>query len=182
MKAVRQIVAVTLISLRAIPQRLGASLVVVVGMAGVVAVTISILSMSTGFMRTIHNSGRADRVIVLSRNSQYEFASSITRENALAIADAPGLRHAADGKPIVSAEALTTTLVTKKSNGLDFYMVLRGIGPEGLALRPEIKLTKGRMFRPATHEVIVRKSAQNEFEGLDLVLRRLPHDHFVGRG
>jgi putative ABC transport system permease protein len=168
MKAVRQIVAVTLISLRAIPQRLGASLVVVVGMAGVVAVTISILSMSTGFMRTIHNSGRVDRVIVLSRNSQYEFASSITRENALAIADAPGLRHAADGKPIVSAEALTTTLVTKKSNGLDSYMVLRGIGPEGLALRPEIKLTKGRMFRPATHEVIVGKSAQNEFEGLDV--------------
>jgi putative ABC transport system permease protein len=168
MNALRQIAAVTMIGLRAIPQRLGASLVVVVGMAGVVAVTISILSMSTGFMRTIHNSGRADRVIVLSRNAQYEFASSITRENALAIADAPGLRHAADGKPIVSAEALTAILVTKKSNGLDFYMVLRGIGPEGLTLRPEIKLTSGRMFHPATHEVIVGKSARSEFEGLEV--------------
>lgn len=157
-----------MIGLRAIPQRLGPSLVVVVGMACVVAVTISILSMSTGFMRTIHNSGRVDRVIVLSRNAQYEFASSITRENALTIADAPGLRHAADGKPIVSAEALTSVPVTKRSNGLDFYMVLRGIGPEGLALRPEIKLTGGRMFRPATHEVIVGKSARSEFEGLEV--------------
>jgi putative ABC transport system permease protein len=70
MSAVRQVIAVTMIGLRAIPQRLGASLVVVVGMAGVVAVTISILSMSTGYMRTIHNSGRVDRVIVLSRNAQ----------------------------------------------------------------------------------------------------------------
>jgi putative ABC transport system permease protein len=168
MNTVRQIVAVTLIGLRAIPQRLGASLVVVVGMAGVVAVTISILSMATGFMHTIRSSGRADRVIVLSRNAQYEFASSITRENALAIADAPGLGRALDGKPIVSAEALTAILVTKKSNGLDFYMVLRGLGPEALALRPEIKLTSGRMFRPATHELIVGKSAQSEFEGLEV--------------
>jgi putative ABC transport system permease protein len=168
MSAIRQIVAVTMIGLRAIPQRLGASLVVVVGMAGVVAVTISILSLSTGFMRTVHSSGRADRVIVMSHNAQYEFGSSITRENALAIADAPGLRHAADGKPIVSAEALTSIVVTKKSNGLDFSMVLRGLGPEGLALRPEIRLISGRMFRPATHELIVGKSAQSEFEGLDV--------------
>ena len=157
-----------MIGLRAIPQRLGASLVVVVGMAGVVAVTISILSLSAGFMRTIHNSGRADRVIVMSHNAQYEFGSSITRENALTIADAPGLRHAADGKPIVSAEALTALVVTKKSNGLDFNMVLRGLGPEGLALRPEIKLISGRMYRPATHELIVGKSAQSEFEGLEV--------------
>jgi putative ABC transport system permease protein len=168
MNAVRQIIAVTMISLRAISQRLGASLVVVVGMAGVVAVTISILSLSTGFMRTIRTSGRADRVIVMSHNAQYEFASSITRENALTIADAPGLRHAANGKPVVSADALTSLVVTKKSNGLDFGMVLRGLGPEGLALRPEIKLISGRLYRPATHELIVGKSAQSEFEGLEV--------------
>jgi putative ABC transport system permease protein len=168
MNALRQIVAVTSIGLRAIPQRLGASLVVVVGMGGVVAVTISILSLSTGYMRTIHNSGRADRVIVMSHNAQYEFGSSITRENALAIADAPGLRRAADGKPIVSAEALTSIVVTKRSNGLDFNMVLRGLGPEGLALRPEVKLISGRMYRPATHELIAGQSAQSEFEGLEI--------------
>ena len=168
MSALRQVVAVTGIGLRAIPLRLGPSLVVVVGMACVVAVTISILSMSTGFMRTVHNSGRPDRVMVLSHNSQFENASSISRENALTIADAPGVKRAADGKPIVSADALTAMLVTKKSNGLDFYVVLRGIGPQGFALRPEIKLVDGRMFRPATHELIVGKSAQSEFEGLDV--------------
>src|ERR1700733_6126469 len=98
MNAIRQIVAVTAISLRAIPQRLGASLVVVVGMACVVAVTISILSMSTGFMRTINSPGRPDRALVLSRNAQYEGASSITRDNVPVIADAPGIRKAVDGK------------------------------------------------------------------------------------
>ena len=168
MSALRQIAAVTGIGLRAIPQRLGPSLVVVVGMACVVAVTVSILSMSTGFMRTVHNSGRPDRVIVLSRNSQFEASSTISRDDATAIADAPGVKRAADGKPVVSADALSFTLVTKKSNGLDFYVGIRGVGPQGFALRPEIRLINGRMFRPATHELIVGKSAQSEFEGLDV--------------
>ncbi len=168
MRALRQIVAVTGIGLRAIPQRLGASLVVVVGMACVVAVTISILSMSSGFMHTMRSSGRADRVMVLSHNSQFENASSISRENVLTIADAPGVKRAADGKAIVSADVLFSILVTKKSNGLDFYAGVRGIGPEGLLVRPEIRIVNGRMFRPATHELIVGKSAQNEFEGLEV--------------
>jgi putative ABC transport system permease protein len=166
MNAVRQILAVTGIGMRAIPQRLGASLVVVVGMACVVAVTISILSMSTGFMRTVSGSGRADRAIVLNRNAQYEFGSSITRDNVPVIADAPGVRRTADGKSISSADALASIPVIKKSNGLDGYVELRGMGPQGFALRPEIRLIDGRMFRPATHELIVGKSAQTAFEGL----------------
>ena len=84
---VRQIVAVTAMGLRAIPDRLGASLVIVIGMALVVAVSISILSMSVGFMRTVYNTGRIDRAIVLSHGSQYEFASAISRDNVLTIAD-----------------------------------------------------------------------------------------------
>jgi putative ABC transport system permease protein len=168
MNAVRQVAAVTLIGLRAIPQRLGPSLVVVVGMASVVAVTISILSMATGFMRTVNSAGRADRALVLSRNSQYENASSISRDNVPIIADAPGVRRAPDGKPIVSAESLVQAGVVKKSDGLDAFITVRGVGPEGFALRPEIKLISGRMFRPATHELIVGKAAQSQFEGLDV--------------
>jgi putative ABC transport system permease protein len=168
MNTARQILAVTGIGLRTIPQRLGPSLVVVVGMACVVAVTSSILSLSTGFMRTMSSTGRADRALVLSRNAQYEGASTITRDNVPVIADAPGIRKAADGKPIVSADSFASVAVTKKSNGLDFFVDIRGIGPAGLALRPEIKLINGRLFRPATHELIVGKSAQTAFDGLEL--------------
>lgn len=168
MNAIRQVVAVTLIGLRAIPQRLGPSLVIVVGMASVVAVTISILSMATGFMRTVNSAGRPDRALVLSRNSQFENASSISRDNVPIIADAPGVRRGTDGKPLVSAETLVQAGVVKKSDGLDAFITVRGVGPEGFALRPEIKLISGRMFRPATRELIVGKAAQTQFEGLDV--------------
>jgi len=127
MNALRQIIAVTSIGLRAIPQRLGPSLVVVVGMACVVAVTLSILSLSTGFMRTLKDAGRADRAMVLSRDARYESASSITRDNVPVIIDAPGIRRTSDGKAIASAETLASVPVTKKRDGLDAYLDLRGI-------------------------------------------------------
>jgi putative ABC transport system permease protein len=165
---IRQIVAVTAMGLRALPDRVGASLVIVFGMGLVVAVTISILSMSVGFMRTVHETGRSDRAIVLSHGSQYEFGSSISRDNVIAIGDAPGIRIAGDGKPIVSAEYLASVLVAKKSDGLDAYVSLRGVGPEAFALRPEIRLVSGRMFRSARHELIVGKSALAQFEGLEV--------------
>jgi putative ABC transport system permease protein len=165
---IKQIVAVTGMSLRTIPERMGASLVIVVGMTLVVAVTISILSMSVGFMRTVHNTGRSDRAIVLSRGSQFEFASAISRDNMLSIADAPGIKTASDGRRIVSAEYLGAVLVTKKSNGLDAYVTLRGVGSEAFALRPEIRLVSGRMFQAARHELIVGKSALAQFEGLEV--------------
>jgi putative ABC transport system permease protein len=166
--SIRQIAAVTAMGLRAIPDRLGAALVIVIGMALVVAVTVSILSMSAGFMRTVDNTGRSDRAIVLSHASQDEFTSAISRDNVIAIADAPGLRIAGDGKPIASAEYLASVLVTKKSDGLDAYLTLRGVGPEAFALRPEIKLVSGRMFRAARHELIIGKSAISQFEGLEV--------------
>ena len=167
LEGLRQIAAVTAMGLRSIPDRAGASLVIVIGMALVVAVTISILSMSAGFMRTVNNTGRIDRAIVLNRGSQDEFASAISRDNAITIADAPGIRTAG-GKPIVSAESLVSVVVTKKSDGLDAYVTLRGLGSEGFALRPEIKLIGGRMFQPARHELIVGKSALAQFEGLEI--------------
>lgn len=164
----RQIVTLTGIGLRAIPQRKGASLVIVVGMSLVVAVTLSILSMSAGFMRSIRNTGRPDRVIVLSQGAQFEFGSGLSRENVNTIANAPGIRTGADGKPILSADSLASLAVIKKSDGFDAFVTLRGIGPAGLALRPEIRLVSGRLFEPARHELIVGESARAQFAGLDV--------------
>ena len=165
---VRQIAAVTMMGLRAVPDRVGASLVIVIGMALVVAVTISILSLSVGFMRTVHNTGRTDRAIVLSHGAQYEFASAISRDNMLTLADAPGIKLGDDGKPIVSAEYLTAVLVTKKGDGLDAYVSLRGVGAKASALRPEMQLVSGRTFLRGRHELIVGKSALAQFAGLEV--------------
>jgi putative ABC transport system permease protein len=167
METFRQFGAVTAMGLKTIPARLGPSLVIVLGMACAVGAFISILSMSTGLTRSLEGTGRADRAVVLSQGSLYEFGSSLSRENAATIADAPGIRKTAAGKPIVSAEPLAYAVVKKKSDGLDIFLIARGIGPQGPALRPEIRMIRGRMFQPGKYELIVGKSAQALFAGLD---------------
>jgi len=154
------------LSLMSLPARLGASLVVVIGMACAVGAMVSVLSLSTGFIRTATGAGRADRVIVLSQGALSESGSSISRDGAASIADAPGVAKAPDGRQMVSADMLGSVMLRKKSDGFNSFVTVRGVGPEFFALHPEIQMSHGRKFRPGTYEVIVGDGAQAAFAGL----------------
>ena len=71
MRALNQILAITLMNLQNLPQRVGTSLVVVVGIAGVVGVLVAVLAMSEGFRYTLASTGRSDRVIMLHKESPH---------------------------------------------------------------------------------------------------------------
>jgi len=168
MNAFKQIGAVTSMSLRSLPLRLGTSSVIVIGIAGVVAVVVSVLAMATGFQHTVATTGREDRAIVLRGGSDSELASSISRENVLTILDAPGVRRNADGKPIASPEAVVIVDLPRKSNDSGANVTIRGVGSQAFVLRPEIKLVEGRMFRSGLRELIVGRGAQQQFKGLSV--------------
>jgi putative ABC transport system permease protein len=164
----KQISAITAMNLRNVPQRWGISLVIVIGIAVAVAVLVSVLAMKIGFDETLSNTGRPDRAIVLRGGSDAELNSTISRENTLTILDAPGVKKSADGKSIGSADVVAIVNLPLKSTGTDANVVLRGVGPKELELHPEIHLIAGRMFQPALREVIVGRSAQGQFKGLDV--------------
>lgn len=164
----RQIAAVTAMNLRSLPQRWSTSLVVVIGIAGVVAVLVSVLAMSTGMLKTMNNAGRDDRAIILRNGSAAENGSNLRRDAVRLISEDAAIRRDADGKPIVSAEALRLTILYKKEDGAEVNVSLRGVGPKVNALRPELTITKGRMFNPAVTEIIVGKAAHAQFKGLDI--------------
>lgn len=164
----KQTFAITAMNLRAIPQRLGSSSVIVVGIAGVVAVLVSVLAMATGFHKTVANSGRADRAIVLRGGSQAEINSSIARDNALTILDAAGVRKDAGGKPIGCGELVTIVNLPKIDDGNSSNVTLRGSCGQLPQLRPELKLVEGRMFQPAVRELIVGVGAAKQFRGVTL--------------
>jgi len=168
MRELRQIAAVTLLSLRSMPQRLGSSLVIVVGMAAVVAVVITVLSMSSGFLQSVNKTGRADRAIVTSSGAVTESLSSLSHDAIRVIMDAPGVKHSIDGKALVSADIFAYQPVTKRSDGLFIPATLHGVGPEVFALLPQIKMVSGRMFKPGLHEMIVGRMMQSELDGLQV--------------
>jgi putative ABC transport system permease protein len=162
-----QLFAVSGLSLRSLRHRIGSSLVVVIGIAGVVAVFISVLSLATGFRRTIANTGRPDRAVVLTRGDS-EGGSSISRDDVRAITDAPGIKVGAAGKHDVSAETIALAPVAKKGNGSDAFITVRGVGPAMFATRTEVKLVGGRMFRAGLHEILVGRAARQQFSGLEI--------------
>jgi putative ABC transport system permease protein len=168
MNIVSQILAVTAMNLRSIPQRLGNSLVIVVGIAGVVAVLISVLAMSLGFQTTIKGDASADRVIVFSRGANAENESSLSRENVAAVMNAAGIKHDSRDRPVVSAELILVAPVARKRDNSDVYVTLRGVGPQYFVMRPELKLVSGRLFRAGNQELLVGASAGGQFAGLEI--------------
>lgn len=168
MKMFRQIGAVTAMNFRSLSQRISTSLVVVIGIAGVVAVLVSVLAMSTGLIRTMENTGRDDRAIVMRNGSIAETSSALDRNSARLIVDGAGIKRDDAGEPIVSAETMRILSLHKKADDAEINVVLRGVGPKVLELRPELKIIEGRMFRTAVTEVIVGKSAHAQFKGLNV--------------
>ncbi|MDE2150631.1 MAG: ABC transporter permease [Gammaproteobacteria bacterium] len=163
-----QLRAVTAMSLGTLGQRLGASSVIVIGIAGVVAVLVSVLALGVGFRHTLANTGSPDRVIVLRGGSDAELSSNLTRADVDNISDAPGLKHGADGKPVLSPELVTVVNLPKKDTGTDANVTLRGVGLKLLEVRPGIRIVDGRMFRPAVREVIAGAGAARQFRNLTL--------------
>src|SRR5688572_26150055 len=118
----REVIAITLLNFQNLPQRLGSSLVTVIGITGVVAVLLSVLALATGFRRAIEISASAERAIILSRGSEVEAGSGVSRTAANTIMDVAGISRTSAGKPLASAEVLIVAPVARKSDGLDAYV------------------------------------------------------------
>jgi putative ABC transport system permease protein len=164
----KQWAAVISMSLQTLPQRIGASSVIVIGIAGVVAVLVSVLAMGVGFRHTLADSGRPDRAIVLRGGSDAELSSNLTRTDVDTISNAPGLAKDAGGKAVLSAELVTVVNIPKIDTGTDANVTLRGAGLKLTEVRPELKIVEGRMFRPAVRELIAGLGAARQFRGLSV--------------
>ncbi len=164
----RQAWSVTEVGLATIPQRLGASSVVVVGIAGVVAVLVALLAMAAGFEATLKQSGTNDTAIVMRAGAHTEINSVLDHDSAGLVAQAPQVLRNEQGQPIASPELVVVASLAKKSNGLDANVEVRGVGERAWSLRPEVRIIAGRKFGPGLRELIVGKGAREQFSGVDL--------------
>ena len=154
MSTFTQVREIVLMNLRSIPQRLGASLVIVIGIAGVVGVLVAMLSMSTGLNKTLTATGDPDRAIVLRGGANGELASFLERASVTQIKQDPAIARGADRLPVASAELIVITEVPRKGERSGANVSLRGVEPAGFTLRPELKLLEGRRFTPGLRELI----------------------------
>ena len=162
-----QIGSIAKFGLMSIPQRRGAVAATVIGIAGVVAVLVGILSIAAGFSRAMANSGSDDAAIILRSGSDSEMVSGFGRSETRLIADAPGIARNADG-PLASAELFVIINLPKRSTGTDANVPLRGVEGAAFQVRDKMKITAGRMFEWGKNEVMVGDGAAREFAGCEV--------------
>ena len=162
---ISQTIAVTALNLRTIPRRLGSSGVAIVGIAGVVIVLVSVLSIAAGFTAAMQQSGSPSRAIVMRSGADSEMTSGLSGTEVDVIKQAPGLRR--DGQTaIASAELYVIIDIPKKSTHTSANVPMRGIEQTAMSVRGEASIVAGRMLEFGTNEIVVGRGASGQFVGL----------------
>ena len=167
MKFLRQVLSITNMNLKNIMERSGSSIVIIVGIAGSVAVMVSLLAMAEGLNSTISSTGKEDRVIILREGASSELGSGVAMSDVDIVANSPGIRSE-DGKPLISAEVFSIIDLKKKGAVATSNLPMRGVQPESFKIRPEIEIIQGRNFNSGTSEVIVGRGAHDQYENVDI--------------
>ena len=107
-------------------------------------------------------------MIVLRDGSGSELNSVIGRDQIDLLASGPSIKLGTDGKPLISAELMLVVDGIKKSSDTKANMPLRGIGPNGLAVRSQVRMREGRMFAPGSNEIVVGAGLLREFAGFEM--------------
>jgi putative ABC transport system permease protein len=162
---IAQTIAVTALNLRTIPQRLASSGVAIIGIAGVVVVLVSVLSIAAGFTAAMRDSGSPSRALVMRSGADSEMTSGLGGPETDIIKQAPGLRL--DGQsPLASAELYVIIDLPKRSTNTAANVPMRGIQPTATLVRDEVSIVEGRMLEFGTNEVVVGRGAGGQFQGL----------------
>jgi len=164
----RLAIAASQMGVASLPQRWGASAVIVVGIAGVVGVLVALLAMAEGFEATLSTTGDDASAIVLRGGSQSETNSIITRDQIPLIGNLAGIARGKDGRPLVSPELSQVVNMVTKADGTDANAQLRGVGPNAWELRPQVRVIAGRRFNPGMRELVVGQGAKKQYVGLEV--------------
>ena len=178
MSFIRQVFSITKMNLQSVLQRSGASIVIIVGIAGSLAVMVSLLAMAEGLNSTISNTGQEDRVIILRDGSSGELSSGLGMQEVDIILNSPGVKEE-NGDPLVAGEIYAIIDLKKKGADSTSNLPFRGVQQASFKIRPELEIVSGRNFNTGTAEVIIGKGAHDQYEGVELGDQIKVRDGFV---
>ena len=91
---------------------------------------------------------------------------SIPLDQVKVIQDKPGVARD-NGQPLVSPEAVMVAAFPLLTTGTDANVQIRGVSPEVLKVRPNIKIVQGRFLQPGLNELIIGKNVASTYGGLE---------------
>ncbi len=155
-------------NLRSLLARPASTFTTAVGIGFTVAILIGALARAAGFQQALMQTGRDDNVLVIRKNADSELSSGVTRDQANIIRANSAIAAGPGGHPMVSTEVVVLTNKPRLGQPGSSNLTVRGIDPEALSFRDQVKVTAGRMFTPGSDEVIVGHRIVNRFAGLQI--------------
>ncbi|HZK77142.1 MAG TPA: ABC transporter permease [Candidatus Kapabacteria bacterium] len=157
-------------SFRSLWTRKLTTVLTIAGVALVAFVFTAVLMLANGVKDTLVATGSADNAIVLRKSAESETLSIITFDEASVIGTQPEIAVGADGKPLMTKEVLTLINLRKHGAGPNDLsnVTVRGVTPDGVMLRPQVKLTSGRMFNFGASELIIGNEIADRFDGMEI--------------
>jgi ABC-type lipoprotein release transport system permease subunit len=138
------------------------------GVALVVFVFAGVLMLARGLQNTLVDTGGADNAIVLRKSAASELVSQVDRPTAEILETAPEVAPAADGRPLLTRELDLIINLDKKGSNSMGNVTVRGTSAKGLELRPNVRVTQGRMFAFGSHDIVVGSNIAKRFQGVAL--------------
>lgn len=154
-------------NVRSVKARWTSAIVAVLGIAGTVGVFVAMLSLARGFKATLVSSGAEDNAIVMRAGATSEMMSGIRLEDIKILQDAAGVARDSNG-PLVTSEVVVVAPFPLAATGTDANGQVRGVSPNVLTIRKNVKIVQGRMFQPGLAELVVGKNASTSYAGLTL--------------
>lgn len=135
------------------------------GMALVVYVFAATLMLAEGLEKTLAGTGSWDNVVVIRKGANSEVQSSVERSQASVAESRPEAAIGADGRKLLAKELVVLINLPKRGTGKPSNVVIRGISSASILLRPQVKLSEGRMPRPGSAEIVAGRSIAERFQG-----------------
>jgi ABC-type antimicrobial peptide transport system permease subunit len=145
-----------------------ATLMSVFGIGIVIAVMLSMMALYNGVLKATTTSGSKDAMMVMREGAQAEISSWVTKDAYRIIRALPGIQKDSRGEPMLSPEICIAFKIPKKDDPKGSNVIVRGVTQNAFTMRPYVKLFQGRMFRPATNEVIVARRIRDRFSNTDV--------------
>lgn len=140
----------------------------ILGVALVVAVYILVQALAVGLEKSSQNTGDPRNVLIVRKGSTAESSSQVTLDQLRIIQFFPEIERDAKDQPLVSSDVLVLINLPRKGVPGEANVLVRGVMPRGMELRPQVVLVAGRWFEPGKREVVVSRSLAGRFASFEI--------------
>jgi putative ABC transport system permease protein len=155
-------------NLRNLAVRKTTTIMTAFGIAVTVAVLLAILALVNGLETAFAASGHPLNVLVMRKGSTSELASNFTRAAYQELKVKPGIARSRSGGPLASLEMVTVITLPSETSPDGANVTLRGLSPEGIEMRDQLKMAAGRWFETGRREVVVGASIARRYPAAGL--------------